>query len=107
MLHPVHLHGYGFQVIDIGSYDHYNNHKSFFSNAKHLPPIKDTIILPYNGFVRLRFRACNPGYWLMHCHLEYHMHIGMTLTIKVGSFADMPTPPTQFPTCGHFLTPVY
>lgn len=91
----------------MGMNDHNTNNERYFSSATHLPPIKDTIIVPNNGFVRLRFKACNPGYWLMHCHLEYHMHTGMTLTIKVGSFVDMPTPPPQFPTCGHYLTPVY
>lgn len=32
------------------------------------PPYKDTVVLPYPGYVRLRFRADNPGFWLFHCH---------------------------------------
>lgn len=78
-----------------------------FRNATHLPVVKDTVMVPSGGFVRLRFRACNPGHWFFHCHYEYHMHVGMALTIKVGNDTDMVAPPVNFPTCGHFLTPVY
>jgi FtsP/CotA-like multicopper oxidase with cupredoxin domain len=32
------------------------------------PVYKDTVIMPFPGYVRLRFRANNPGYWLLHCN---------------------------------------
>lgn len=78
-----------------------------FANATHWPVTKDAVIMPCAGFARIRFRATNPGYWLFHCHLEYHMKPGMTAIIKVGNRTDFPTPPMNFPTCGNFLTPVY
>lgn len=71
--HPFHLHGYSFNVIGIGRSPDTNVKKI---NLKHaldldrrgllhrqydLPPQKDTIAVPNNGYVVLRFRADNPG----------------------------------------------
>lgn len=67
------MHGYGFNVIGIGRSPDTNVKKI---NLKHaldldrrgllhrqynLPPLKDTIAVPNNGYVVLRFRADNPG----------------------------------------------
>lgn len=81
--------------------------QSRYTNATHLPPIKDTAVIPGNGYMRFRFRSCNPGYWFFHCHFEYHAHAGMTATIKVGNRSDMLPAPFKQPTCGHSLAPVY
>lgn len=105
--HPVHLHGFAFQVIDMGTHAQYESGQTAFANATHLPVVKDTVIIPSKGFTKIRFRACNPGYWFFHCHLEYHMHSGMTAIIKVGDRADMLKPPSDFPTCGNYLTPIH
>lgn len=70
--HSIHLHGHAFQVIDMGTRDEYENGNSTFVNATHLPIIKDTVTMRWSKFVKIRFRATNPGYWLFHCHLEYH-----------------------------------
>lgn len=71
--HPFHLHGYAFKVIGIGRSPDKNVKKI---NLKHaldldrrgllhrefnLPPSKDTIAVPNNGYVVFRFRADNPG----------------------------------------------
>nr|AWK23445.1 laccase 2 [Chrysomela populi] len=110
--HPFHLHGYSFNVIGIGRSPDRNVKKI---NLKHaldldrqgllhrqfnLPPNKDTIAVPNNGYVVLRFRADNPGFWLFHCHFLFHIVIGMNLVIQVGSHADLPPIPPNFPTCG-------
>lgn len=67
------MHGYSFNVIGIGRSPDQNVKKI---NLKHaldldrrgllhrqfrLPPSKDTIAVPNNGYVILRFRADNPG----------------------------------------------
>lgn len=104
--HPIHLHGSGFQVIDMGTMEQYRNGQSAFVTSTNLPPIKDTVNIPHKGYVRLRFRSCNPGYWYFHCHDELHMYIGMMAIIKIGEKADMQSPPEHFPSCGNFLPPV-
>lgn len=45
---------------------------------------------------RVRF----PGYWLFHCHIEFHAEIGMSLIFKVGEHEEMPPVPPNFPRCG-------
>lgn len=105
--HSLHLHGHAFQVIDMGTRDEYENGNSTFVNATHLPVIKDTVIMRWSSFVKIRFRATNPGYWLFHCHLEYHHKVGMVLILKVGNSTDIAPPPIEFPKCGSTLAPVH
>ncbi|KAF4319986.1 hypothetical protein G195_005916 [Phytophthora kernoviae 00238/432] len=31
------------------------------------------------GYLILRFTADNPGVWMMHCHIDWHMNIGMAM----------------------------
>lgn len=91
----------------MGTIDEYESGRSAFANATHLPVVKDTVTIPSKGFIKFRFRATNPGYWIFHCHVEFHMMTGMKLIFKVGNRSDIIPPPANFPTCGNFLTPVY
>lgn len=115
--HPFHLHGYSYQVVTIdqplgpfrGSngitldyvkqLDKNNQIKRNFDS----PPGKDTISVPNNGFVLIRFRASNPGYWLFHCHIIYHQLNGMEMIFKVGEESDLPPKPKNFPKCGNYM----
>ena len=84
--HPLHLHGHKFHIMATGTFDDSMGEKTLkFHEALTLnvtgknvedPPFKDTAVLPYPGFVRFRFRASNPGFWLFHCHYDFHMLIG-------------------------------
>ena len=44
--------------------------------------IKDTVIVPYGGYVVIRFVINNPGWWFFHCHIETHQLEGMAAVIK-------------------------
>lgn len=46
------------------------------------------------------------GYWLFHCHFLFHIVIGMNLILHVGTHADLPPVPPNFPTCGDHLPPI-
>jgi len=46
------------------------------------------------------------GYWLFHCHFLFHIVIGMNTIIHVGTHADLPPVPHNFPRCGDFLPPI-
>lgn len=71
--HPFHLHGYAFNVIGIGRSPDRNvkkinlkhaldlDKKGLLHREFNLPPAKDTIAVPNNGYVIFRFRADNPG----------------------------------------------
>ena len=67
------------------------------------PPSKDTVAVPDAGYTLIRIQARNPGFWLMHCHMSWHNHIGMGVVFKVGSQKDWPEMPSHFPKCGNFV----
>ncbi|XP_054084101.1 uncharacterized protein LOC105219789 [Zeugodacus cucurbitae] len=109
--HPFHLHGNAFRVVGLerlGSnvtiemvkqLDRYNLLKRNLDR----PPVKDTVTVPDGGYTILRFEASNPGYWLFHCHIEFHAEIGMALIIKVGDNDQMQSAPKNFPTCHDYM----
>jgi iron transport multicopper oxidase len=79
--HPFHLHGHTFQVItrsddDAGFYDPANT-----STPSPTPMRRDTILVRPNGHTVLRFRSDNPGIWLFHCHIEWHVASGLIATM--------------------------
>lgn len=79
--HPFHLHGHAFQIIhrsddDEGHYDA-SNHSAFPS----VPARRDTVLVRPSGNFVIRFKADNPGVWLFHCHIEWHMDSGLAATM--------------------------
>lgn len=34
--------------------------------------LKDTVVVPYGGYVVIRSVINNPGWWFFHCHIETH-----------------------------------
>nr|CAD7446408.1 unnamed protein product [Timema bartmani] len=109
--HPFHLHGHGFRVVamerlnssiteeDVRSLDKAGLIRRKLSGA----PLKDTVTVPDGGYTIVRFHANNPGYWLFHCHIEFHVEIGMALVFKVGEHSDFPPVPRGFPQCNNWL----
>ena len=43
---------------------------------------KDTVIVPFGGYTIIRFIADNPGWWLLHCHIEIHVLRGMAALVR-------------------------
>ncbi|KAJ2368016.1 ferroxidase fet3 [Coemansia sp. RSA 2607] len=74
--HPFHLHGHDFQMIERGPvpYD-----PTYNPRPKSPPIRRDTVIIPSMEYVILRFRADNPGAWLFHCHIDWHMLDGLNM----------------------------
>ena len=93
--HPFHLHGHNFQAVVrgddyAGDYDPQN----FFEGADDdgdydfrnltMPPVpmrRDTFLVRPNSHIVLRFRSDNPGIWLFHCHIEWHVDSGLIATM--------------------------
>jgi iron transport multicopper oxidase len=42
---------------------------------------RDTFAIYPNGNIVLRFKADNPGVWLFHCHIEWHVDAGLIATM--------------------------
>lgn len=113
--HPFHLHGHRLFVTGLGQrldLDRMTvpiaremvSRSQFVTRAgeDRMFPIKDTISIPSKGFTIFRFKADNPGFWLLHCHFEWHLAIGMGLVLQVGEPHQMVPPPFNFPRCGNY-----
>jgi iron transport multicopper oxidase len=77
--HPFHLHGHAFQAIARSE----QNAGNWAGNETfpNVPMKRDTFMAPPNGNIVLRFRADNPGVWLFHCHIEWHIASGLVATM--------------------------
>jgi len=69
MEHPIHLHGFLFEVEN-GQGDRL--------------PLKHTINVKPGERLSFVFTADEPGHWAFHCHLLYHMEMGMFRTVLVS-----------------------
>lgn len=65
-------------------------------------PTKDTITVPDGGYTIVSFVADNPGYWLFHCHIEFHSEVGMAIVFKIGEHEQMRPVPPDFPQCSSY-----
>ena len=74
MAHPMHLHGHAFQVVAIDGQP--------IQGA-----VRDTVLVPMMGRVRIAFDADNPGRWAFHCHNLYHMMTGMMTEFRYQGIA--------------------
>lgn len=87
--HPFHLHGHNFQIVQKSqAFDNDNgddvadntvpyNESSPLMPFPDVPMIRDTIVLEPNGHIVLRFKADNPGVWIFHCHVDWHLEQGL------------------------------
>ncbi|KIR56098.1 ferroxidase [Cryptococcus gattii Ru294] len=79
--HPFHLHGHEFQIM-AKSFDVTSNDTSInppvLENQSN-PARRDTLMVPPGGSVHIRFRADNPGAWIFHCHIDWHMDSGLAV----------------------------
>ncbi|KAL9075600.1 MAG: hypothetical protein Q9157_003956 [Trypethelium eluteriae] len=74
--HPIHLHGHDFYILGSGP-GVWNGDSSGLKFVN--PPRRDTALLPGKGYLILGFPADNPGAWLMHCHIAWHVGQGFSL----------------------------
>uniref|UniRef100_A0AAG5DEL4 Uncharacterized protein n=1 Tax=Anopheles atroparvus TaxID=41427 RepID=A0AAG5DEL4_ANOAO len=120
LYHPFHLHGHRFIVTGMGQLpvlgtqgekiDYVNRRITRHVRtmpSSHNPPYKDTVSVPSRGYTKIRFRADNPGFWLVHCHFEWHLGIGMSLVLQVGETDQMKRAPADFPRCGSYKPDVF
>ena len=69
------MHGHDFALLEQA----YN--KNFDSSNLHLllnnPPRRDVVLVPRDGYVVIAYKADNPGAWLVHCHIAFHIAEGL------------------------------
>jgi iron transport multicopper oxidase len=112
--HPFHLHGHNFQVIarepaygaDFYEYSSdatgltYDptNHSAF----PEFPVRRDVMVMPPMGYFVIRFVADNPGVWLFHCHIDWHLSQGLAATFIEAPLelqAQLSVPEDHFAAC--------
>ena len=125
MDHPIHLHGYKMEILDIHMPDRnrdctradcilptkYNHPEVLQQLDNNIPygraVLKDTFILPAGGAVVARIQTKSPAVWFAHCHLETHREDGMAMILNVGNYTAPSNPewlPDDFPSCSdHFV----
>ncbi|KAJ2709209.1 ferroxidase fet3 [Coemansia spiralis] len=83
--HVMHTHGYNFQVVETGLV---NDTTGQFT--RRVPPTgftplrRDSVFVPQGAYVVVRFKASNPGAWIVHCHFDWHMAMGMNSLFVVA-----------------------
>jgi FtsP/CotA-like multicopper oxidase with cupredoxin domain len=95
--HPFHLHGHTFYILashraehGVGGWGSYSPYAQTGNSAQRPelnllnPQRRDTVSVPRHGYVVLRFRADNPGLWMLHCHVVFHQASGMAMGLLVG-----------------------
>jgi FtsP/CotA-like multicopper oxidase with cupredoxin domain len=53
-------------------------------NASHPPPQMDMLTMLPRGWAWIRFVADNPGVWPWHCHIAWHLQMGMLMLFMVA-----------------------
>nr|AFD97049.1 laccase 2 [Coprinus comatus] len=77
--HPIHLHGHTFDVVRSAGSSTYN-----YNN----PVRRDVVSIgDANDNVTIRFRTDNPGPWILHCHIDWHLDLGFAIVFA----EDIPT----------------
>ncbi|KAF7291853.1 Fet3 protein [Mycena indigotica] len=79
--HPFHIHGHKYQIVARSS-DYASSDPSVITLANQTNPLRrDTIQITSGGSATLRFIADNPGVWLFHCHIEWHLEVGLAIQL--------------------------
>ncbi|XP_047084183.1 laccase-3-like [Lolium rigidum] len=101
--HPMHIHGYHFYVLATG-FGNYNPRRDEAKFNMVDPPSRNTIGVPVGGWAVVRFKADNPGVWLVHCHIDAHLTGGLAMALVVedgkAELESTVPPPLDLPICG-------
>ena len=88
--HPMHLHGHDFYVLGngTGTFDKTADPANLLYDN---PTRRDTTMLPAGGWVVIAFPTDNPGAWLFHCHIAWHISEGLGVQfLEAKSSIDIP-----------------
>ncbi|CAB5351266.1 unnamed protein product [Rhizophagus irregularis] len=81
-IHPIHMHGHNFYVLGTGSGIVVDESKLNLVD----PFPRDTFVVNSTSWSVFRYKADNPGVWSIHCHIEWHVEMGM-----IAQLIELPT----------------
>ncbi|KAF9073368.1 ferroxidase [Rhodocollybia butyracea] len=109
-VHPFHLHGH--KPMIVGTATDYTSddpalNPPIASNQSN-PVRRDTVLVPSGGSVTLRVVADNPGVWFLHCHIEWHLEVGLAIQLIEAPLQaqQYPVPPALIDNCKALGKPV-
>ncbi|KAF5379775.1 hypothetical protein D9615_005647 [Tricholomella constricta] len=83
--HPFHLHGHAFDLVRPSNADELN-----FVN----PPRRDVAAVA-GGNMTFRFFSDNPGAWFLHCHIDWHLEVGLAVVFGEAPAENVEGPQAQ------------
>ena len=94
----MHIHGHSFWVVAAS-----DNPGAAAYGPHYL--IRDTVSVPAGGWVSLVIYADNPGVWMLHCHIDWHVAAGLSLVMFEGRqppdlLSGLPIPARHLAACG-------
>ncbi|CAG8564146.1 10501_t:CDS:2 [Acaulospora colombiana] len=102
--HPFHLHGHTFWVVALGEAGSYNKPLSSLKYNYDNPILRDTLTVKELGLAAIRYYANNPGIWFIHCHIEWHVEMGMVAQMVElpDAYRNLTVPDNVNALCGSF-----
>ena len=73
------MHGHDFALLE-QAYNKEFDPKTLKLKLEN-PPRRDVVLMPKDGYVAIAFKADNPGAWLVHCHIAFHISEGLGMQI--------------------------
>jgi FtsP/CotA-like multicopper oxidase with cupredoxin domain len=74
--HPFHLHGHTCWVVATSEQP---GAEAQYAARGYV--LRDVVSVPARGWAKIRFVADNPGAWLLHCHIDWHVRAGLVTTV--------------------------
>jgi iron transport multicopper oxidase len=85
--HPFHLHGHNFDIIkDVNTTNDVPN----FVN-----PARRDVVPIIDKNTTFRFFSDNPGAWFLHCHIDWHLEVGLAVAFAESPAANINGPNAQ------------
>ncbi|KAA1093210.1 laccase, multicopper oxidase, benzenediol:oxygen oxidorectuctase [Puccinia graminis f. sp. tritici] len=78
--HPIHLHGVDTCVVATGNGTLTDANYQTAQYQLENPVCRDVHVVPGGSYLVMRIKADNPGVWIIHCHIDWHL---------AGGFAGM------------------
>lgn len=74
--HPIHLHGVDSCVVATGNGTLTESNAQTAQYQLENPVCRDVHVVPGGSYIVMRIRANNPGVWILHCHIDWHLSAG-------------------------------
>ncbi|CAH7689399.1 multicopper oxidase-domain-containing protein [Phakopsora pachyrhizi] len=99
--HPLHLHGVDAHIVAHGPGKVGPGNLSSVAFKINNPLRRDTFVVGGGSHLVIRLLARNPGVWILHCHIGWHLAAGFAgmIVMKPSRLSNMRLPPANRALC--------